>query len=488
MTSVHDRAVLDTRAGAVRGWVEGDLVRFRGIPYAAAPDGDLRFREPAPHPGWEGERAATAPGPTPLLPPSSETSSIPEPATPGAEILNLNITAPAQPSGPLPVYVWIHGGGYVSGSPNGGWFDGASLARSGVVVVSITYRLGLEGFAQIPGAPDNRGVLDCLAALRWVQQEIAGVGGDPERVTVGGQSAGGGLVLSLLASQQARDLFRAAVVHSAPLPDITPDDAAQVAARVARAHGVENSVAGWASLSREDLALADQGLADGGTWASLTQLRRALARQGALTAVGPIIGTTLVPEPLPALAEPDDRPVLIGATSHEFNPATALLEQVLGHATPMPVLGAAGLPAALARAYPRAYPGQSAAQLLGQALTDRVFRMAVIQVAAARAQAGTPAGVWDFRWRPAGGPARHCIDLPFAWDVLDGERVDRIAGEHPPAALATRMSGDISTFVRTAVVPWQGYLPEAPVAMVYDEQPWLGRDPYRFERLGLEVV
>jgi len=486
----HDRELLSTRSGVLRGVADAEagLVRFRGVPYAAAPIGELRFREPQPHPGWEGVRPATEYGPTPLLPPESTTSSIPEPPTPGDEYLNLNITAPLEATGPLPVYVWIHGGGYVSGTPNGGWFDGAQLARSGVVVVSITYRLGLEGFGHIPGAPDNRGVLDCLAALQWVSEEIAGVGGDPAQVTIGGQSAGGGLVLSLLSSPRARELFRAAVVHSAPLPDITPAEASRLGARICRELGIDNTLAGWRTLSRERLATADRGLDASGLWSSLTQLHRALSRHGALTPVGPIVGTDLVPEPLAALAEPDARPMLIGATSHEFNPATALLEQVLGRTTPAPVLGAAGLPAPLARAYPRAYPGRSAAALLGQALTDRVFRTTLLQVAAARVHAGAPVAVWDFRWHPADGAARHCIDLPFAWAVLGGDRVERIAGDDPPPALASEMSGDIAAFVRSAVLPWQEYRPDAPVAKVYDEQSWVGRDPYRFERLALEVL
>ena len=482
--------LLSTRTGVLRGMVDGGagLVRFRGVPYAAAPVGRLRFEAPEQHPGWEGVREATAPGPTPLLPPASQTSSIPEPPTPGEEILNLNITAPLEVPGPLPVYVWIHGGGYVSGTPNGGWFDGAALARSGAVVVSITYRLGFEGFGHLPGAPDNRGLLDCLAALRWVQEEIAGVGGDPARVTLGGQSAGGGLVLALLSSPAARGLFRAAVVHSAPLPDIHPDGAARLGARISREHGVEYSAQEWRSLSREQLAAADRRLEESTVWSSLAQLHRTLARTGSLTPLGPIVGTELLPDPLTALAEPDARPMLIGTTRHEFNLATTLLEQTLGSLAPTPVLGAAGLPAPLARAYPRAYPGRSAAALLGQALTDRAFRMTALHVAAARVHAGAPVGVWDFRWHPPEGIARHCIDLPFAWHVLGGERVDRIAGASPPLALARQMSGDIAAFVHSAVVPWPRYRPEEPVAKVYDEPSWIGRDPYRFERLALEVI
>lgn len=486
-----DPSLLRTPSGVVRGRVDrtAGLVRFSGVPYAAAPFGDLRFQPPAPHPGWEGVRDALEPGPTPLLPPMSETSSIPEPPTPGEEILNLNITAPIGAKAPLPVYVWIHGGGYVSGSPNGGWFDGATLARSGVVVVSLTYRLGFEGFGHIPDAPDNRAVLDCLAALRWVRDTVAEVGGDPQRVTVGGQSAGGGLVLALLTAPPARDLFRAAVVHSAPLPDISPHDAERLSARLADQLAVtSHDVAGWREISREHIVAAERGLELGSVWSSLQALRDALSRRGPLTALGPIVGTEVVPDVFAALAEPDPRPVLIGTTAAEFNPATTELERVLGTVTPRPVLSAVGLPAALARAYPRAHPGWSASQLLGQALTDRAFRTGALQVARARAAAGTPAALWDFRWHPDGGPARHCIDLPFAWDVLDGERVDRIAGDDPPSSLATEMSGDIAAFVHDGVVGWPGWTPEAPVAKVYDTPSWVGRDPYRFERIALELL
>ena len=486
-----DPSLLRTAAGTVRGHLDeaAGLVRFRGVPYAAAPFGELRFLAPEPHPGWDGARDAWEPGPTPLLPPMSETSSIPEPPTPGEEILNLAITAPLRPEGLLPVYVWIHGGGYVAGSPNGGWFDGASLARSGAVVVSITYRLGFEGFGHIPNAPDNRAVLDCLAALRWVRDTITEVGGDPHRVTVGGQSAGGGLVLALLASPQARGLFRAAVVHSAPLPDVTETEAERLGMRLADQLGVtSHDAAGWRAVPREQIVAAERTLELGSVWSSLQALRSALSRQGALTPFGPVVGTELVPDVLTALADPDGRPVLIGTTAAEFNPATLELERVLGSVTPRPVLSAVGLPAALARAYPRAYPGRSAAQLLGQALTDRVFRTGALRVAQARAAAGTPAGLWDFRWHPDGGPARHCIDLPFAWDVLDGDRVDRIAGDTPPSALARQMSGDIAAFVHDGSLGWPGWTPEAPTAKVYDTPSWVGRDPYRFERLALEVL
>lgn len=477
----------DAGSGTIAGIADGELLRFRGVPYAAAPVGELRFAAPLPHPGWRGVRDARFPGPTPLLPPESQDSSIPEPATAGEEILNLNITAPADLRGPAPVYVWIHGGGYTAGSPNGGWFDGATLARSGVVVVSITYRLGFEGFGHIPGAVGNRGLLDCLAALEWVRDHIAGFGGDPGRVTVGGQSAGGGLVLSLLASPRGRGLFRAAVAHSAPIPDIAQPDAERVATTMARELGVPQDLTAWQAVPRTAIVAAERRLQESSLWSDLNQVRAALSYQEPLTTFGPVVGTELVPAVLTALREPDTRPVMLGSTAAEFNRTVADLDARFGWATARPLLTAMGVHPVLARAYPRAYPDLSVTQLLGQALTNRAFRLAAVRVAAARADAGTPAALWDFRWHPQDGIARHCIDLPFAWDALDGDRVDRIAGEDPPSSLAQEMSGDIASFIHTAANPWPGYTPAQPRAKVYDTPTWVGADPYRFERVALGV-
>ncbi|MFV0252945.1 MAG: carboxylesterase/lipase family protein [Beutenbergiaceae bacterium] len=480
------QTTVQTISGTVHGVADGDLVRFRGIPYAAAPVGELRFAAPAAHPGWTGVRDASRPGPTPLLPPSSLDSSIPEPTTPGEEILNLSITAPREVDSSAPVYVWIHGGSYVAGTPNGGWFDGATLARSGVIVVAITYRLGFDGFGHIPHAPDNRALLDALAALRWVQDNIGQFGGDPSRVTLGGQSAGGGMVLALLAAPPAQGLFRAAIAHSAPLPDIRIADAHQVTAELARELGIGPALEQWRRISRADIVAAERRLKAGSVWSDLAQLRGVLSRQRPLTRFGPVVDTELVGLPLAALAAPDTRPLLLGTTAAEYNLVTTDLDPAFLRGAARPALAALGVPSALARAYPRAYPTLSTAHLLGQALTNRAFRMSAIQVAQARARAGIPAGLWDFRWHGAVGPARHCIDLPFAWDVLDGERVDRIAGEHPPRELAREMSGDIAEFIGTGTVPWPGFTAAAPTAKVYDTPSWLGRDPYRFERLALD--
>lgn len=476
--------VVRLRAGRVSGTDHDGLSRFLGVPYAAAPVGEHRFGAPVPHPGWSGIRDATRPGPTPLLPPDSPTSSIPEPSVPGEEILNLDVTAPTR-GGPHPVYVWIHGGSYVAGSPGGGWFDGASYARAGVVVVRLTYRLGFEGFGSIPGAPQNRAVLDVLAALAWIREEIEGFGGDPERVTVGGQSAGGGMVLALLASPRSRGLLHGAVAHSPPLPDVVPEHAEALGARLARSLGVAPTLAGWREVPRTAVVEAERALGTGSVWSDVRELRRVLAGGGPVTRFGPVIGTDVVPDVLPALGG-STVPLLLGSTRHEIDLATAALERPLRGATARTALVALGVPAVLARGYAHAHPRTSAARLAGQALTGRVFRRTVPLVARARTLAPTYA--WDFRWHPPGGLARHCIDLPFAWDVLDGDRVGRIAGEDPPAALAREMSDDVVRLVLTGDPGWPPHTADAPVAKVYDDPVLVGRDPYRFERIALDAL
>src|SRR5207248_2099650 len=174
---------------------------FLGIPYAAPPLGEHRFAPPAPHEPWSGTRECFAYGPTaPQRDPGI--TIIPEPVEPGDDYLNLNVFTPDL-TGKLPVFVWIHGGGFVSGCNRSPWYRGTRFARDGVVLVSIGYRLGVEGFLDIEGAPPNRAVLDWIAALQWVQENIANFGGDPSKVSIGGQSAGSAACLTLMVNPHA---------------------------------------------------------------------------------------------------------------------------------------------------------------------------------------------------------------------------------------------------------------------------------------------
>ena len=201
-------------SGELRGRIENDLLVFRGIPYAAPPVGELRWRAPQPVPHWQGAFDAShfSPGCMQILDPPIEMSE---------DCLTLNVWTPAKTrTKSLPVMVWIHGGGYYSGASSLPVYDGAELAREGVVLVTLNYRLNVFGFFAHSGLNQagephvNFGLLDQIAALRWVQQNIAAFGGDARNVTIFGESAGGGSVLLLLTSPHTQGLFHKAIVES----------------------------------------------------------------------------------------------------------------------------------------------------------------------------------------------------------------------------------------------------------------------------------
>ncbi len=205
---------------------------FRGIPFAEPPVGVLRFAAPQPGAG----RGTGCARPLSFGPPPPQGGHFGMDAlgqgVAGDDWLTLNVWSPVpEPGAGLPVMVWVQGGGYVIGMSGLPEYDGGRLARDGgVVVVTFNYRVGAEGFAQIEGAPANRGLLDQVAALEWVRDNIRAFGGDPERVTVFGQSAGGGSVAALLAMDRAAGLFRRAVVQSMPGTFFTPELAADITA------------------------------------------------------------------------------------------------------------------------------------------------------------------------------------------------------------------------------------------------------------------
>ncbi|NEX91805.1 carboxylesterase family protein [Caulobacter sp. 17J65-9] len=215
--------VVHAPAGAVKGQAADGVNVFRGLPYAEAPIGQRRWKPPVPAATWKGVRDAGKFGPVCYQPPSRPGSIYTEQTGPMSEdCLSLNVWAPADAKG-APVMVWIHGGALVGGASSQSMYDGAALAKRGVVVVSINYRLGVLGYLAHPDlsaeSPDhvsgNYGLLDQIEALRWVKRNIAAFGGDPEKVTVAGESAGALSVMYLMASPQARGLFHQAIAESA---------------------------------------------------------------------------------------------------------------------------------------------------------------------------------------------------------------------------------------------------------------------------------
>jgi len=220
--SAPRRPVIDAPAGAARGVEQGDILAFKGLPYAEPPVGPARWTPPKPMPPWPGVRDAVDFGPACVQPPPQPGGiySGPPMAT-SEDCLRLNIWRP-KGARHAPVFVWIHGGSLVGGAGSEAMYDGARLARQGVIVVTINYRLGVLGYLAHPalsaespeGISGNYGLLDQIEALRWVRRNIAAFGGDPSNVTVAGESAGGLSVLYLLASPPARGLFAKAIAES----------------------------------------------------------------------------------------------------------------------------------------------------------------------------------------------------------------------------------------------------------------------------------
>lgn len=214
---------VEVEQGVVVGRRDGAVISFKGIPYAAAPVGDLRWRPPQPAPAWSGPRDAGQVGAICIQPPSNGDPGV-GPLPMSEDCLTLNVWAPAaRDDEPLPVMVWIHGGGLNNGSGTAALYDGTNLAKRGAVVVTINYRLGRLGFFGHPaltaeaGGEDlvgNYGLADVVASLKWVRDNIAAFGGDASNVTVFGESAGGVMVTRLMISEPARDLFHRAVVQS----------------------------------------------------------------------------------------------------------------------------------------------------------------------------------------------------------------------------------------------------------------------------------
>ena len=421
--------------GKMTGLEAHGVAVFRGIPYAEAPTGPLRFAAPERRAHFAEPFDATSWGATPLR--KSPGFDIPEPVVPGDDILNLNVFAPAHAlngGAALPVLVWIHGGGYVSGSSIGAWYDGRQFASEDVVVVSISYRLGLDGFGHLEGAPDNRAVLDWICALEWIQDAISSFGGDPANVTVSGQSAGGGAVLCLLATRAARGLFKRAWVLSGVLESITVDKAALATAGFAEAVGVSPDIAGFASVTD-------------------TALQEALLATGALLTFPPVVGEELFPHGISAgiAAESGDVALVIGATADEtlWTPG----ETALDRSDIVAQFEAENVP--LDEAVDAVERIGSLHELLpGRLITERLFRSVVPAVLSERCTAAAPTWVYDYRWAPEkSGLALHCNEIPVFFGLPEAETVTPVLGT-VPAEVAASFHGSALSFVRGEVLDW----------------------------------
>jgi para-nitrobenzyl esterase len=466
-----------TKYGKIRGQVRDGVASFLGVPYAASPTGPLRFRAPVPPAPWDGVRAADRLGATPPKPDYAAPfdTLLPEPNIGGNDWLTVNVWTPDPGRAGLPVMVWIHGGAFSNGNSAVPSYDGHAFARDGVVLVSLNYRLGIDGFALLPDVPANRGLLDQIAALEWVRDNIAAFGGDPGNVTVFGESAGAMSVTTLLSLPRAQDLFTRAVTQSgAAQAAADPADAALVTKELGLAIGREPTAASLAEVGLPELIQAQTAVRD----ALVTQPDP--ARFGATIVASsmafiPVIDGDLVPvHPLAGIAggAGSGTPLLTGTTTDEFRlflVPTGIADQITdeGLAALLPLLG---IGSAVADLYRANRPDASPGDLFAALLTDRFFRLPALAVADARAAGPAPTHVYEFAWKSTvhGLGACHSLEIPFVFDNLMAQGAEQALGSTPPAALAERMHAAWMAFARDGEPGWQAYDGTRPV-MSFDE-------------------
>ena len=508
--------MVETVSGKLRGSTQAGIHAFKGIPYGASTAGANRFQPPRPPESWAGVREALALGGrapqwqgAPTRRPGMATLLGPVDTSPETEeCLNLHVWTPGLDSGKRAVMVWLHGGAFHFGSANRAVTDGANLARRGdVVVVAVNHRLNILGhldLAAIGGEryahSGNAGVLDLVAALEWVRDNIERFGGDPGNVTIFGESGGGGKVSVLLAMPKARGLFHRAVIQSgASVRVSTRERAAALAEAALRQLGVARD-----SLDKLQRLPVDQLVA------AITPAKQAVGRP-ALPLLdrydfGPTVdGTDLPQQPFdPKVPETArDIPLLIGGTREESGFFLADDDEVWGRRVTEDSLrrriaSVAGTDAdRVLDLYRTLRPGASREDLLIAALTGSNFWVRTVMLAERKAaQGGAPVWMYSLDWRSPVCDGRlqahHAMDLPFVFDNTDvPDTTRRAPGTRELAAI---VSGTWATFARTgspenqALTRWPAYTPRERATMVLDRECRVIADPDRDARRLWEPI
>ena len=491
--------VVKIREGEVRGCVADGVNTFKGIPFAAPPFGANRLRPPQPVAPWRGVREAVIYGPrAPQLPYSPPFDVLlPELAVAGEDCLNLNIWSPDLGAPSRPVMVWISGGAFEHGTGAGLWYDGSRFARDGIVCVTINYRVGADGFLYLGDGDANCGLLDQVAALKWVQENIATFGGDPGNVTVFGESAGAMSIGSLLSMPRAEGLFRRAILQSgADHPVMSAATARRVGQYLAGKLGVEATREAIAKVPLDRMLQAQAELnAD-------LAARRDLQRWGEEVVVAmmlwqPVIDGDVIP------TRPIDRiiagagahiDVMVGTNTDEWR-FFLVPNGVIGHIADEVLAGAIaayGLPVETTLvAYRAAYPNASAGDLLAAIQSDGYIRIPALPLADAHAKSASATYMYEFAWRSPQFNgllgACHGGEIPFVFDTI-GNETEALWGTDPPQQLADTMHAAWVSFATNGDPGWPQYELGRRLTMRFDTTSQVLDDPRSMERKLWEVV
>ena len=460
---------IEVTGGLVRGGTEGGLAVFRGIPYAGLP---VRFGAPQPVAAWDGVREALRFGSPPPQSGAFGMDALGEKGEEGDDWLTVNVWS-RDLHGRLPVMVWIQGGAYTFGMSGLPEYDGSTLAHGGVVVVTFNYRVGLEGFGYIEGLPVNRGLLDQVAALEWVKDNVGAFGGDPGRVTVFGQSAGGGSVAALLAMPRAAGLFHRAIAQSVAGTFFTPRLAADITRACAAELGLEP--AELATVDPRRLPAAGDAVS-----AKMGQFADRWGRAAyGLVPFAPVVDGEVLPT-TPWLGLTGKVALMVGHTRHEQRLLTAL-NGLLGEITQAQASEAAEIFGPDPQRYRECFPDPE--ELYDVVRSDWLFRMPSLHLAEAQLRAGGVAYLYELTW-PAPGMggvlgACHGLDVPLVFGNLTLGQPAMLIGDPTPeaAALSEQMRNAWTAFATDGDPGWPAYdtgstrlFDVEPVVTAYPEQ------------------
>ena len=500
-------AVVETRAGKLRGCVRDGVYTFKGVPYGADTAGAARWLPPKPVAPWTGVKTALAYGP--VCPQavrsgwkSDETAFIYDwdDGFPGEDCLRLNIWSAGLSGRPRPVFFWIHGGGYEAGSSQElPAYHGERLARRGdLVFVSVNHRLGPFGYLDLSavggeryGLSGNAGMLDLVAALEWVQGNIAAFGGDPKNVTIGGQSGGGGKVSTLMAMPAAGGLFHKAIAESgSQLAVAEPDQTHRLAAEVVRQAGGLEKLSGLGATQLVDVGAAAVKAMPKPSAASLS------------LGWGPVHDGKAIPAQTWTPAAPGQSaaiPMIIGTNLNELSPSlsNAALEAMSEAQGKAAAERQGGQPASAWDAYRAADPAAKPVEILSRLISARFRGLAVTQAQRKAAQGAAPAFLYRFDYNPKtvlDGRVRafHCAEMAYAYDNVD-RCLNATGGTAEARALSAKMADAWIAFMHTGdpnhpgLPHWPAVSRTATPNMLFDVACRVVDDPDRAERAALKA-